>query len=83
MSQPGSKATATGTIPVVKRFRQRSELRHLLVRVGFLLLPLQTGLLCLQLPQLLVCICQLLLQPSCSNAVSGSKKHHSNVIVRD
>lgn len=74
MAQPGSEATATRTIPAVKRFPQRSELRHLLVRVSFLLLPLQTGLLCLQLPQLLVCICQLLLQPSCSNAVPGSKK---------
>lgn len=53
------------------------------MRVCFLLLPLQTGFLGLQLPQLFVRISQLLLQLSCSNAVPESKKHYGNVILHD
>lgn len=63
----------------VKHLPQRLEFSHLLMCVCFLLLPLQTGFLGLQLPQLLVCISQLLLQLGGSNAVSESKKHHSSV----
>lgn len=63
----------------VKHLPQRLEFSHLLMCVCFLLLPLQTGFLGLQLPQLFVCISQLLLQLSGSNAVPESKKHQSNV----
>lgn len=80
--RPRAPGPVRRTVTAVKRLSQRLELSHLLMRVCFLLLPLQTGFLGLQLPQLFVRISQLLLQLSCSDAVPESKKHYSNVIPR-
>ena len=79
--RPRAPGLASRTVTAVKRLPQRLELSHLLMCFCFLLLPLQTGFLGLQLPQLFVCVSQLLLQLSCSNAVPESRKHYGNVIL--
>lgn len=79
--RPRAQGLARKIITAGNRLPRSLELSHLLVSVCFLLLPLQTGFLRLQLPQLFVSVSQLLLQLSSCNAVPESKKHDSNVTL--